>query len=78
MIQSLSPAEHLTLREREVLNELVLGLSDRQIAMALNLSAATVRHHLKQVYGKLGVHNRTTAALFAVLSGLVEPPPLVA
>jgi len=69
-------ADHhgLTPRELEVMQQLVLGLNDREIAVALSLSPATIKHHLKQVYQKLGVHNRTSAALLVVLMGLASPP----
>ena len=56
----------LTTREREVLAELARGRSNREIARALNVSEKTVKTHVSSVLGKLGVQDRTQAALFAV------------
>jgi predicted ATPase/DNA-binding CsgD family transcriptional regulator len=54
--------EQLSARQVEILQLLAEGLSDRQIAEKLYLSMETVRWHNKQIYGKLGVSNRTQAA----------------
>jgi DNA-binding NarL/FixJ family response regulator len=56
----------LTAREREVLAELAKGRSNREIARALNVSEKTVKAHVSSVLAKLGVADRTQAALFAV------------
>ena len=56
----------LTAREREVLAELAKGRSNREIARALNVSEKTVKAHVSSVLAKLGVQDRTQAALFAV------------
>src|SRR5271154_3404050 len=56
----------LTTREREVLAELARGRSNREIARALNVSEKTVKTHVSSVLAKLGVQDRTQAALFAV------------
>lgn len=64
----------LTRRELEVMQQVVLGLNDREIGAALHLATDTVKHHLKQVYLKLNAHNRTRAAIALVLMGLLEPP----
>jgi DNA-binding NarL/FixJ family response regulator len=61
----------LTAREREVLGELALGRSNREIARELSLSEKTVKTHVSAILTKLGVHDRTQAALVAVRSGLV-------
>ncbi|HEX6354326.1 response regulator transcription factor [Actinophytocola sp.] len=65
------PAE-LTARERDVLAELANGRSNREIARALTLSEKTVKTHVSAILGKLGVQDRTQAALHAVRAGLVE------
>jgi len=56
----------LTNREREVLAELAKGRSNREIARALHVSEKTVKAHVSSVLAKLGVQDRTQAALFAV------------
>ncbi len=56
----------LTSREREVLAELAKGRSNREIARALGVSEKTVKAHVSSVLAKLGVQDRTQAALFAV------------
>ncbi len=56
----------LTAREREVLAEIALGRSNREIAKALSLAEKTVKTHVSNVLMKLGVADRTQAALFAV------------
>ncbi|MFT3852309.1 MAG: response regulator transcription factor [Ilumatobacteraceae bacterium] len=56
----------LSARESEVLALLSEGLSNQEIADALYLNVETVRSHLKQVYSKLGVHNRTQATAKAL------------
>jgi len=60
----------LTAREAEVLRLVSLGLTDAQVADRLALSPRTVGQHLRSVYNKLGVDNRTAAARLAVERGL--------
>ena len=68
----------LTERELEVMDQVVRGLNDREIGEAIHLATDTVKYHLKQIYAKLNIHNRTRAAIALVLMGLVEPPrPLI-
>ncbi len=55
------PFEQLTRREREVLDALSQGWSNTQISSRLGISENTVKYHLKLIYGKLGVANRSTA-----------------
>ena len=56
----------LTRREREVLAELAKGRSNREIARALHVSEKTVKAHVSAILAKLGVQDRTQAALLAV------------
>jgi DNA-binding NarL/FixJ family response regulator len=58
--------DQLTSREREVLAELAKGKSNREIARALTVSEKTVKAHVSAVLAKLGVQDRTQAALVAV------------
>lgn len=63
----------LTDREREVLALLVEGLTNRQIAHRLSVSASTVKFHVSNVLSKLGAESRTEAVALAVQHKLVEP-----
>lgn len=60
----------LSKREREVLRGLCDGKSNKEIALELSLSEATVKLHVKTIYRHLGVANRTQAALIARDQGL--------
>lgn len=62
----------LTAREREVLAQIALGRGNREIARSLSVSEKTVKTHVSAVLMKLGVQDRTQAALYAVRRGL--PP----
>jgi DNA-binding NarL/FixJ family response regulator len=62
----------LTEREREVLTEIAGGRSNREIARALVVSEKTVKTHVSNILMKLGLQDRTQAALYAVRHGLVE------
>jgi len=64
-----SPEAAFTQRETVVLASVAKGLSNQQIADALNVSLATVKFHLGNIYRKLGVSNRTAAAQWAARGG---------
>ena len=61
----------LTTREVEVLVRVARGASNKDAALALSVSEATVRRHLANIYLKLGVGSRTAAAAWAHQHGLV-------
>jgi NarL family two-component system response regulator LiaR len=63
--------EGLTRRERDVLNLIAHGRSNKRIALELGISEKTVKTHVGHVLGKLGVTDRTQAAVLAVQAGLV-------
>ena len=63
--------EQLTEREREILTLVARGASNRQIAESLYLTEGTVKNHMSNILGKLGVRDRTQAALKAKELGLV-------
>ncbi len=70
------PLAALTARERDVLHLLSRGLSNKQIGAALTLTEVTVKGYVSAVLGKLGVADRTQAALLAVRHGLIAPEDL--
>jgi len=73
--QTLAPLslrrEPLTERETEVLTLLATGMSNAEIGAELFISVNTVKSHLKNVYGKLGVSNRTGALSTALEFGVI-------
>ena len=64
-------AEPLSERECDVLRQLAEGMSNKEIGVALNLAEGTVKNHLTNIFGKLGVLDRTQAALLARELGLI-------
>ena len=65
------PVEALSERELQVLRLLAAGASNKEIASALRLAEGTVKNHLTSILGKLGVRDRTQAALQAKALGLI-------
>jgi two-component system NarL family response regulator len=63
--------EELTPREMDVLEQIVAGMSNKQIADELGVSEATVKTHINSLLGKLGVTDRTQAATAAIRRGIV-------
>jgi DNA-binding NarL/FixJ family response regulator len=67
--------ERLTRRERDVLELIARGRSNKRIALELGISEKTVKTHVGHLLAKLGVTDRTQAAVMAVEEGLVGPTP---
>jgi DNA-binding NarL/FixJ family response regulator len=65
--------EPLTPREEEVLRVLASGRTNQQIAQTLVISRGTVKVHVERIIRKLGVSDRTQAAVRAIELGLVSP-----
>ena len=68
----------LTEREREILQLLATGASNKEIASRLFISANTVKVHLRNIFAKIGAASRTEAAMYAVHEGLTQSPDLPA
>jgi len=69
---SQDPYERLTLREKEVLQLIAQGKSNKEIAVLLNISVNTVAVHRARVMDTLGLHRTAELVLFAVKKGLVQ------
>ncbi|MBI4573994.1 MAG: response regulator transcription factor [candidate division NC10 bacterium] len=67
-----SPAANLSPREKEVLDLVTQGKSNKEIAAALAIAENTVKNHLKNILEKLHLENRVQAATYALREGLVE------
>lgn len=67
----LPKGETLSERERQVLQQLGEGKSNKEIGLALSLAEGTIKNHLSNIFGKLGVLDRTQAALLARELGLM-------
>ena len=62
----------LTPREREIVSAVVAGYSNKEVAQRFALSEDTVKHHLTNIFNKLGVSNRLELAVAAIHHGLAE------
>jgi DNA-binding NarL/FixJ family response regulator len=78
----LAPKEYfgLTLRERQITEAIVEGLTNRDIAQQCSLSEQTVKNHLNRIFDKVGVSSRLELAMFAIHHGIPNryhrsPPP---
>jgi DNA-binding NarL/FixJ family response regulator len=69
-----SPADRLTLREKQVVAAVASGESNREVAQRYGLSEDTVKHHVTNIFDKLGVSNRVELAGYALSHGLADPP----
>jgi len=64
--------DELTKREKEVLNELAKGKSNKEIASALFITEKTVKTHISNILSKLQLSDRTQAAIYAVKNGFID------
>ena len=64
--------ESLTKRELDVLKNLAVGMYNKEIATKLNISERTVKNHVSNIFKKIGVADRTQAAVFAIRNNLVD------
>ncbi len=71
-LQANLPAVQLSPREREVLQLLAQGQTNREIARTLTVSASTIKIHVEHILAKLGVSDRTQAAVRAIELGLLQ------
>ncbi len=62
----------LTKREYEVLKLLAVGMFNKEVAAKLNISERTVKNHVSNIFKKIGVTDRTQAAVFAIRCNLVD------
>jgi two-component system NarL family response regulator len=66
------PRPDLSAREIQVLELIVQGLANKQIAYQLSIAEHTVKNHVKNILGKLGVQDRTQAATAAIQRGIIH------
>lgn len=65
------PAASLSRRQRELLQALAMGMSNKQIAGQLGITEVTVKGYLKELYSRLGVESRAAAAAVGIRRGLI-------
>ena len=64
--------EELTATETNILRMIVGGMSDREVAFALDIRENTVKTHITNVFDKMGASDRASAATLAIKHGLVK------
>ena len=69
-----NPAAILSAREKEVLQLVVKGATNKEIASELCITENTVKNHLRNILEKLHLENRVQAAAYAVREGIIKPP----
>lgn len=70
-----APFYPLSNREMEVLRHIVRGLSNKEIALSMNISPQTVKNHITSILRKFGVEDRTQAVVYALRHGWVRLQP---
>lgn len=66
------PSDRLSSRELEVLQLMIEGFSNPQIAATLHLSPHTVKTYVRGIFNKFGVNHRIQAVVFAIRNGLIK------
>lgn len=69
---SAAKSNMLTRREKEILSEVIKGMTNRQIACTLFISENTVKNHIRNIMEKLHMNNRAQAAAFALQEGWLQ------
>lgn len=69
-----APSVRVTPRQQQILQGLVDGLSNKEIARELDIIEGTVKAHIRSLMSKLGVRNRTQLAVIATRGGLIDKP----
>jgi DNA-binding NarL/FixJ family response regulator len=69
---TINSATHLTGREAEVLKLVAKGMSNRDIGAHLSIGSRTVKHHIMNIFNKMGVNSRTEAVSKALRHGWVS------
>ena len=64
----------LTRREKQIIRLVARGMSNKSVARLLAISDDTVHFHLKNIYRKLGVHNRTSATVLVARGSIISNP----
>ena len=64
--------DSLTKRELDVLKNLAIGMYNKEIATKLEISERTVKNHVSNIFKKIGVSDRTQAAVFAIRNNLID------
>ena len=66
---------HLSPRQNEILSFVAQGHANKTIAYQLGMSEKTVKNHVRNIFHKLQVYDRTQAAILAIRKGLIELDP---
>jgi DNA-binding NarL/FixJ family response regulator len=67
-------SDQLTVREREVVRQVAVGLRNAEVAEKLAISEGTVKIHLNNIFSKLNIRDRVELTLYALRSGLINLP----
>jgi DNA-binding NarL/FixJ family response regulator len=71
-VEGQSRKPHITPRQQEIIASVAAGHSNKQIAQQFSLSEDTVKRHLTNIFGRLGLSNRLELALFAAQQDMTE------